>query len=618
MTKQRRLSWSALPLSLLLALPVPALGQRTPQKKTQPPVKEKSAPQVSESGPTESELPAFAVSLVIALATDARSYTDVALRPRVLARSADVLWDADNVTARALFKRAWDAAEQGDAEEVTIKTKDKPPAMVMAMRRMSGRDLRFEVLSVIARRDRALAEEFFAKLKGESEAEESRNKQPPNDTWTITDALAKRLQVASALLKDGQPEKALEFATPALNYVNVHTINFLSDLRAKNSALADRAFATLLSRAESDPMSDANTVSGLSSYVFTPGLFVTFQPQGGVRWSQPDEPMGAFAEFPASLRDRFFQVAGGILLRPIAKQPGMEGRTERYNVIRRLLPLFEQYAPETAAALRSQLTELGSHNDTINSDHAMLTQGIAPEPSSDDVLDRMQDRIDRAKTPAERDQIYAAAASALLAQGDLRARDVAEKIEDQERRIPIQQFIDFEFVQRAIRKKDAAEALRLVQTGKLTNTQRAAAYIDVSRLFPPTEQRASELLEAAVREIRRIEGDKTDRAILLAGVANQFVAVDRVRAWEIVDEVVKEANRIDEFTGDNTVTLPLMTRSTVKFVKIGGENFSLTKLFRTLAKNDLYRAVDMAKSFKYDAPRATVTLAIAGSILQPK
>jgi hypothetical protein len=129
-------------------------------------------------------------------------------------------------------------------------------------------------------------------------------------------------------------------------------------------------------------------------------------------------------------------------------------------------------------------------------------------------------------------------------------------------------------------------------------------------------QRAAELLEDAVREVRRIEGDKPDRAVLLIGVANQFAATDRVRAWEIMDEVVKEANRIEAFTGENILTFPLMTRSGVRFVSIGGENFSLTNAFRLFAKEDLYRAVDVAKSFKYDAPRATVTLAIASKILK--
>ena len=620
MTKQRSLSWSALPLSFLLVLPSQALSQRPPQKTTSGPVTEKAVPKVPETVLSEEQLPAFAVSLVITLATEARSFSDVALRPRVLARAADVLWDADNVSARALFKRAWEEAEKGDADEVTIKTKDNAPAMVTALRRMSGRDLRFEVLSAMAKRDRALSEEFFAKLNIEKEQLESKNKTVVDDAWLVSEAVSKRLQVASTLLKDGQTDRALEFAAPVLNRVNAHTISFLSELRTKNAAAADRAFAALLNAAEYDPAADANVVSGLSSYIFTPGLYVSFKPEGGVRWQQPDEPPVPPPDFPATLRDRFFQVAANIFMRPLpASDPSdLTARDLKSNVIKRLLPLFDRYVPETAASLRALMTELsrGPRNDTGPADDFLLTQGIKPPPTADDALEQMQGKLDRAKTLRERDSIYASAASALLAQGDERARDIADKIEDTERRTQIRQYIDFEFIQRAIKKKAAAEAIRLAQIGKLSNTQRAAAYIDIARLLRDTErQRSLDLIEEAVREVNRIEGNKPDRALLLVGIANQLVTVDRVRAWEIMGDVVKEANRLESFNGENTVTFPLMTGSGVRFLSIGGENFSLTNVFGALAKDDLYRAIDLAKSFKYDAPRATVTLALARSIL---
>jgi len=86
-------------------------------------------------------------------------------------------------------------------------------------------------------------------------------------------------------------------------------------------------------------------------------------------------------------------------------------------------------------------------------------------------------------------------------------------------------------------------------------------------------QRSLELIEEAVREVNRIEGTKPDRGLLLVGIANQLVSVDRVRAWEIIGEAVKEANRIEGFTGENTVHFPLMTGSGVRFQTIGGENF---------------------------------------------
>jgi hypothetical protein len=68
--------------------------------------------------------------------------------------------------------------------------------------------------------------------------------------------------------------------------------------------------------------------------------------------------------------------------------------------------------------------------------------------------------------------------------------------------------------------------------------------------------------------------------------------------------------------GDGVVRFSLMTGSGVRVQRISGENFNLANMFRALAKDDLYRAVEVAKSFKYEAPRATVTLAIASSILK--
>ncbi|HSL54518.1 MAG TPA: hypothetical protein VK868_08990, partial [Pyrinomonadaceae bacterium] len=145
----------------------------------------------------------------------------------------------------------------------------------------------------------------------------------------------------------------------------------------------------------------------------------------------------------------------------------------------------------------------------------------------------------------------------------------------------------------------------------------AAAYIDIANLLRDTErQKSLELIEEAVREANRIDGNKPDRAVLLVGIANHLLTVDRARAWEIIGEVVKEANRVEEFTGEDMVRFSLMAGGSVRFQRIGGDNFNLANVFRALAKDDLYRAVEVAKSFKHEAPRATVTLAIASAILK--
>jgi hypothetical protein len=616
--KGKVLELTVISLLCLLVLPPPTLAQNPTDKTLQAKANERARGSISAADPLEDERRAFAISLVISVADEARSYSDLALRPRVLARSADVLWNADNTTARALFRRAWEAAEKGDAEEVTVKTKDNPPPMVIALRRASGRDLRYEVMSLAARRDRALSEEFFAKLTNDTERETADSKSGrSSDSWSTSDAVSKRLQVARKLLEDGQVEEALEFATPALDQVNANSIGFLSALRAKNSEAADQRFALLLARAQFDPSSDANTVSGLSSYAFTPGFYVTFNADGGSRWT-PRESVTA-PNLPPALVKRFFDVASNILLRPLPPSDEdftSSGRKGKRMVMLRLLPLFDQHAPETAAALRAQLTALGG--DPRNADNPLLTDGLQAKETGGKALETMQNHADRAKTSRERDGIYADAAVSLASQGDMRAKDVSDRIDDPARRAEVRQFVDFEFVQISIRKKDAVEAVRLAKTGQLANSQRAWAYTEAARLLMNSErQRSLDLLEEAADEARRIDGNAVDRTLLLVGVAKQFLTADRTRAWEMMNEVVKAANTSETFTGENAeIFFPMGTNSSFKLRRIGGQDYSLSGMFKSLTQDDFYRSINLAKSFKNNGPRATATLAIANAIFE--
>jgi hypothetical protein len=611
-------------LCFLVLLP-PTLAQNPAGKTLQAKANEKERRNISEADPLVDERRAFAVSLVISIANEAHSYTDLALRPRVLARSADALWNADNTTARALFRRAWEAAEKGDAEDITVKTKDNPPPMVIALRRTSGRDLRSEVLSLAARRDQALGEEFFTKLKNENEREieDSNSMRRSSDSWSTSEAVSKRLQVAGKLLDDGQVERALQFAAPALDQVNANSIGFLSALRAKSSEAADQRFALLLASAQFDPWSDANTVSGLSSYAFTPGFYVTFAADGGSRWRQGDSVNLSPPNLPPALVNRFFEVAGAILLRPLPPSDQdftSSGPTGKRKVMTRLLPLFDQHAPETAAALRAQITALGGDpvKTAVGEDNPLLTSGLQAEETAGNSLERMQSRVDHAKTSGERDSIYADAAVRLANQGDIRAKDVSDRIDNPDLRAQVRQFVDFEFVQILIRKKEAVEAARLAKTGQLAHSQRAWAYTQAARLLMNSQRpRSLELLEEAADEARRIDGNAADRTVVLIGVAMQFVTADRIRAWEMMGEVVKAANSTETFTGENAqIVFPMNTNSSFKVTRIGGQDFSLSGVLRSLAHDDFYRSIDLAKSFKNDAPRATATLAIASAVLE--
>lgn len=365
-------------VAFLLVLSFSTLSQDQTQNRVVPKhAKDKST--TIDTNASEAERRIFAASMVISLATEARSYKDLTLRPRVLARAADALWEADNATARALFVRAWEAAEAGDAEGATINTKDVPKdvpvAFLISLRKREGNDLRVDVLGLASRRDRALGEQFLAKLKSEigRETGESKNTSNSSDNFSGSEASLKRLLVAKRLLAAGEVAAAIAFAAPALTEVTARSIGFLSELREKDAAAADKIFSALLARTELDPMADANTISGLSSYAFTPGFYIAFWPTGNSTWTQPDGPTVA-PNLSAALRARFFQVAANVLLRPVPpadQDVSSCGRRGRLMVITRLLPRYDQYMPETATALRAQLTAREGRN--IDPENSLLT-----------------------------------------------------------------------------------------------------------------------------------------------------------------------------------------------------------------------------------------------------
>jgi hypothetical protein len=569
----------------------------------------------------------IATSLVISLADESRSFKDQTRRARIQARAADILWDTDQDRARELFKRAWDSADAADNETARQKAEDlkRMQAAGEPVVLRGGPELRNEVLRIVARRDYKLTEEFLKVFEeANAKASEEATAQTRRNAVISEPSHSRRLRMARQLVEEGDVERGWGYASPVLDKVSIDSIFFLSTLREKNASLADKAFDGLVARAWTDPMSDANTVSGLSSYLFTPFFYIQFEGNGANqsqsrRATQPPDVR-------PSLRSGFLKVAFDILMRP-SPAPDQDrttaGHRGKYMVIKRLLPIFEQYAPDLAPSLRTQMTALASYvpPDAQETGNRDLTAGLkADDEMASDPSQRMQDRLDRAKTSDERDTIYADFAVMLTEKGDPRARDLIDKIENSELRKNVKAYTDFEWAQFYVRKKDATEAARLARNGELTSIQRVWTYTNAAKLLFNSERaQAIDLLNEALAEARRIGNSDPDRARALTAVATKMAEVDMVRTWETLSEVIKAANAADAFTGEDTrIYSRLQTREMTVINTSTAEDFDLEGLFRLLARADLFRAVQVTKSFTHYVPRAVATLAIAESVLEKR
>lgn len=570
---------------------------------------------------------AQAQALLISLAADVGNYNDPILRARTQARIADALWDADVERARTLFRKAWDAAESADKESQRRLQEE----MDQQRAKNGGNiavtvppNLRGEVLRLAARRDRALGEEFLAKFKIEKQEEvtEAADRKRPPNPFDTPEALAQRLNLARQLL-DTDVERALQFADPALGSVTRDAVNFLSYLRDKDPVAADQRYAALLRMAAGNYQSDANTISLLSSYLFTPHMFVNFS-AGGASTMSTASPTSPPSVAP-DLRMAFFRAASDVLLRPLPA-PGQDqtsaGPEGKYLMIKRLLPLFEQYTtPEMTEPIRAQMDALASAlpDDRRQRDEDSVREGIQAPRSSEDREQAIQDRIDRAKTSAERDALYIQLARVVAERGDLRVHDVVDKVEDTELRKKLRAYIDMTLTLRAVDKKDTDRILEMTKSGELTHLQRAWALTQAAKLSRADREKSLGLLDEAGTEARRIDTSDPDRARALMGVANVLFSIDRTRGWEATQEAVKAGNSAETFTGeDGVIGTSLITRTGSSIRSSSVAEFNVGDLFTLLTKEDYNRAVELARGFEREAPRASSVIAIARTVLSEK
>ncbi|HXQ69637.1 MAG TPA: hypothetical protein VN844_04095 [Pyrinomonadaceae bacterium] len=624
------------PVALLLLSSAALTDAQTPEKRPTPVVKFEE-PKPAETKPaepksaepksaalTEEERKArarrvAARSLLISLSTDARSFNDQTLRARSLARIADALWQVDAEQGRLLFRKAWEAAEGADFESERKLEQQKNKTGDGPMRQPPG--LRREVLRLAARRDRALGEEFLEKLKTQKlEAANNASQRPGR----LNEALSQRLSVARELLQAGELSRALQFADPALTVVGNQSINFLSFLREKDAAAADQRYAALLALATRDPQADANTVSMLSSYIFTPYMIVIFT-NNGVNTSQSSDKIVP-ANVSPELRNAFFQAAASILLRP-QPQPGQDqtsgGSQAKYMVLKRLLPLFEQSAPaELTESVRAHFNVLNStaSDDLRKRDDEWVGRGVAPEKPAGDKEQSLLDQIERAKTSAERDELYVQLVFHVAGRGELRARDLISKIDDTETRKQLQAYIDPDLAMDFVQKKQTDQALELVQKGELTHLQKVWVLTQTAKNLATTDkEKAVELVESAGSEARRIDVSDPARPQALIAVANALKVVDVSRVWDATFDAVKAANSSEGFTGeDGEIVLRFESKGTGSVNSSDVPEFDLEGIFRDLADQDYERAVELARGFQAEGPRAVATIAIARSVLEPK
>lgn len=570
---------------------------------------------------------AAALSLLVSLADEARTFRDDGLGASVQARAADLLWRDQPDTARAIFRRAWDQAARADEESQRkideskrryFASGEKGPVMLPHPSNFRG-----EIINLSGLHDRALAEEFLSQLAKPKEADSNDTTGGPVVTiFASLDAPPadrQRLILAEDLLDAGDTKQALIFADPALSAsANLPVITFLSFLHEKAPQEADARFLRLCAAAASDPASDANTVSLLSSYVFTPLLAVVFDAKGGrgsSSWRErpvtpPDSPQ---------LRAAFFNTAAAILLRPLPapeQDHTSSGRAGLWMEITRLLPLFARYAPERVPELEARRAELLPDTPERSRDEKRLREWMPGEQSEDTPQDYAA-ALAKARTQNERDAVNASWAFRVSGKDFEQARERVSKIENEDVRTQLLAMLALDEAARLVRKADADSALKLAAAGALSQTSLVWLYCSCARLLKGRDpERARQLVEEAAEAAHRLDDRSRARANALLAVAAAAFDLDPMGGWPALEEAVRAANDAQDFTGaGQPFAAEVRTKVFVGSTSGDASALDLKALFAAVAKFDFQRAVTEAKGLTNDAARSTALLAAARAVL---
>jgi hypothetical protein len=614
----------------------PALAQKRGRAGRTPTTQNKNA---------ENARRAQAFTLLVETADKARLFDDLYYRARIQTLAADALWPHDERQARAIFRRAWEAATASDKAEKEEAARGGGGLLPATNENMT--EARDEVLGKAAVRDARLAEIFLHDLLGEKDgASVDRDEATRRTAWGALSANGeRRLTLADEMLEAGETRRAVEIIAPTINEgVSSELIAFIARLRGRSIAEADTLYLRLIERAAADSQTDSNAVLLLSSLIVSPGLLVVVDEFGALQFSvlPPASTANAVTQQPVNERAQiaFYNLAATVLSRPLTQRDGpltMQELMARFYATGRLLPFYENssvpysaYAP----ALRARHSELFNEIEASRREQVSSQFGVnnLTHAGYVDPLRSEADQLSRATDTAERERIaLAIVRTAVRNKYWDRARRAAAEIEDVERRQAALAFIqvhqikdisiayadekeeDFESVVKFVRESDAppfAKAWGLAQAAVIAARKRKAQ----------TSQTVAELINEAESHAARVAQGTPERVAAYAVVTTAAARVDAPRAWSLLRELVKAANAVEDFTGEE-VSLDLngnesSDNETATHFSVEAEAFRLDGIFATMAHLDFDKALAEARALDGDVPQAFATISIARTGLE--
>ena len=577
-----------------------------------------------------------AIAILNECADSVASVDDLFYRVRIESQVADTYWSVDPVRSRVLFRAAWETAKKSDAADFEESQKANPNSA--ADRFIEARN---EVLRAVALRDHKLFESLaaeFASSDHESQDRSQTGDKAGTDPWhSVSIGGRRRLDLASALLAEGEAESAAQVAQPVLSEgTSGDVVAFIIALRSKNAAAADSMLGQLLAITARDPSTDANSVLLLTAPLVSPSLLVVVDANGSTAFRSLTSialSNTAQSAIPADLQSAILSTSAEILLQrssQVLTDGGGRATVAYFFALSRLMPLFDSVAAQFSPALQARQTELTSSvQDSVKgmlASQAGLTTMAAQQQG--DPLKGQVDQLAQAGDSATRDRIaLGIIKSAVRNRFWDRARRTTTLISDPLLRrasisfITISEIGDILHAYQDDKETDYEQVLRYLRNSGAPSFALAWGYAQTSEIAARKSgaRRAVSLIDEG--ETLAAQAPAGTREQLLAYEALTLAAVkfNKSRVSTLLREIVRTANSIEEFRGDEG-ELDLMNdgnASTNEKLSVDISSIQLDTVFSNVARLDFEEAATQARALERPIPRLLSLNAVAKTVLAP-
>jgi hypothetical protein len=597
-----------LSLALFVTGASDSLAQTSP-KTTSPDSKAATAAPAKLS--LEQEL---SLSLLRTVADELKSEADKPTVALLQAEAADTLWQFDELTARTLFRIAFDTARAEPVESVIDK---EARTKQVDLARRQAFTLR-QILVMVGQHDRQTAERWLTSLnedRSSKEAAANQNSQPN----------AEFLAYLALQLVKTNPDEAQRLGFLSLNALEVPSAfgRLLIAFRNVDSKKGDDLFRAALAAMRRGVSPGGYTLSVLSNYLFF---------NDGRLYSSSDAPTaGLFVDYlleAANVQARLTRDAREVK----TAMPDSAARLTTFLALRGL-DIVSRNAPQKLVLLQSIFKELSAAlSQQQIDDLALTTTGLrqqeAMESRGESGLDAEIQRAEREKDVVVRDQLWRSLAIGTMRQDPDRARSLADRIDDKPLREQTQDDVNLVVAGDALRGAGYEEARKAALKFNDTNL-RAKTLAEVADVWIRSKNReqAIEILTEAYEVAAKGE-PSADRAAITLLLAQKFAKFDPERSFGLLEAAIKIINQV-QIAGP--AAPPLVTRGPririASITVVGGAdlttgvhatldslNFSgLAGLFRT----DYFRSKNLGEGVQNKTVRSRYLITLGQSFLNP-